>query len=71
MSVSPDSAVLLLPSLRSSPLDSPELLRFTPRPAAQSEPALLPWAVPVLTRGCGRGGGLLDDPAPTCAMAPR
>ena len=43
----PGSAVVLLPSLRSSPLDSPELLRVTPRPAAHSEPVLLPWTVPV------------------------
>ncbi|WP_324162386.1 DEAD/DEAH box helicase [Amycolatopsis sp.] len=41
--------VLLLPSLRSAPLDSPELIRVTPRPLAQSKPALLPWTVPVVT----------------------
>ena len=45
----PGEAVLLLPSLRSAPLDSPELIRVTPRPPARSEAALLPWAVPVVT----------------------
>ncbi|HXS63170.1 MAG TPA: DEAD/DEAH box helicase [Streptosporangiaceae bacterium] len=41
-------ATLLLPSVRSAPLDSPELVRKTPRPPAQSRPALLPWTVPVV-----------------------
>ncbi|TNC26404.1 DEAD/DEAH box helicase [Amycolatopsis alkalitolerans] len=44
-----DEAVLQLPSLRSAPLDSPELVRITPRPPAQSKPGLLPWTVPVVT----------------------
>src|SRR6185437_5577459 len=44
----PAEAELLLPSLRMSPLDSPELIRTTPRPAARSEPALLPWTVPIV-----------------------
>jgi len=43
-----DTATLALPSLRSSPLDSPELFRATPRPAPRSDPALLPWIVPVV-----------------------
>jgi len=38
----PSTAVLLLPSLRSAPLDSPQLIRITPRPAPQNPPALLP-----------------------------
>lgn len=42
-------AVLQLPSLRSAPLDSPELIRVTPRPRPQSQPGLLPWTVPVVT----------------------
>src|ERR1700757_1788671 len=42
----PDTAALLLPSLRMAPLDSPELIRITPRPAPRTEPALLPWTVP-------------------------
>jgi SNF2 family DNA or RNA helicase len=45
----PDEAVLLLPSLRKAPLDSPELIRITPRPAARLAPVLLPWTVPVVT----------------------
>ncbi len=44
----PGEADLLLPSVRSAPLDSPELIRTTPRPAPRSEPALLPWTVPVV-----------------------
>ena len=43
----PGEATLMLPSLRSAPLDSPELIRKTPRPPAQSASALLPWMVPV------------------------
>jgi hypothetical protein len=45
----PGTVTLLLPSLRTAPLDSPELLRVTPRPQASSEPTLLPWTVPVVT----------------------
>ena len=44
----PAEAVLLLPSRRSAPLDSPELLRTVPRPGSRSAPALLPWTVPVV-----------------------
>lgn len=44
----PDTATLALPSLRSAPLDSPELFRATPRPAPRSDPALLQWTVPVV-----------------------
>src|SRR4051812_45969035 len=44
----PVTATVLLPSLRTAPLDSPELVRTTPRPAPQRPPALLPWAVPAL-----------------------
>jgi hypothetical protein len=45
----PNATVLLLPSLRSAPLDSPELIRITPRPAPQTDRALLPWTVPVVS----------------------
>ena len=45
----PGEATLLLPSLRTAPLDSPELIRIVPRPAARSAPALLAWTVPVVT----------------------
>jgi SNF2 family DNA or RNA helicase len=44
----PAEADLLLPSLRMAPLDSPELIRTTPRPPARSEPVLLPWTVPIV-----------------------
>jgi SNF2 family DNA or RNA helicase len=44
----PAEADLLLPSLRMAPLDSPELIRTTPRPPARSEPMLLPWTVPIV-----------------------
>jgi hypothetical protein len=48
----PAEAVLLLPSARTAPLDSPELVRAVPRPGARAEPALLPWTVPgVLLNG--------------------
>ncbi|GJF12503.1 helicase HelZ [Mycolicibacterium cyprinidarum] len=43
-----DTATLALPSLRSAPLDSPQLFRATPRPSPRSEPALLSWTVPVV-----------------------
>src|SRR5215472_8075672 len=44
----PAEAVLLLPSARTAPLDSPELIRAVPRPAPRAGPALLPWTVPVV-----------------------
>src|SRR5439155_3465216 len=44
----PGEAVLLLPSLRTAPLDSPELVRVIPRPPNTSAPALLAWTVPVV-----------------------
>lgn len=59
----PGSAALLLPSLRTAPLDSPSLLRVTPRPAARSEPALLPWTVPVLSFSAAAALSMLDAPA--------
>src|SRR6516165_11178576 len=44
----PAESVLLLPSARTAPLDSPELIRAVPRPAPRAGPALLPWTVPVV-----------------------
>jgi SNF2 family DNA or RNA helicase len=41
-------ATLLLPSLRTAPLDSPELTRNMPRRVTTSTRALLPWTVPVV-----------------------
>lgn len=58
----PGSALLLLPSLRSSPLDSPQLVRITPRPAPSTGPALLPWAVPVMAIPAAQVLTLLDEP---------
>lgn len=58
----PVSAVLLLPSLRSAPLDSPELVRITPRPAPRSETALLPWTVPVVSLSAASAMAVVDDP---------
>lgn len=59
----PGSTVLLLPSLRTSPLDSPELLRLTPRPPSRSAPALLPWTVPTIWLPAVSALALLDEPA--------
>src|SRR3954451_5232182 len=57
----PVTATVLLPSLRTAPLDSPELVRTTPRPAPQRPPALLPWVVPAL----------LVDPTELAEESPR
>ena len=43
------TATLLLPSVRTAPLDSPELVRLSPRPDPVKGPALLPWSVPFVT----------------------
>nr|WP_203454214.1 DEAD/DEAH box helicase [Jiangella aurantiaca] len=43
-----DSVTLLLPSLRTEPLDSPELVRVAPRPEPAKGPMLLAWSVPVV-----------------------
>jgi len=58
------SVELRLPSLRSSPLDSPELVRVTPRPGPQSQPALLPWTVPIVALTAAEALMILDDPQP-------
>jgi SNF2 family DNA or RNA helicase len=52
-------ATLLLPSTRSAPLDSPELVRVAPRPRSRAAPGLLPWSVPVVQVDPGE----LADPA--------
>jgi SNF2 family DNA or RNA helicase len=59
----PGTAVLLLPSLRKSPLDSPELFRVTPRPAPRVEPVLLPWTVPVMSLPPASALTALEEPA--------
>ncbi|HEV8559202.1 MAG TPA: DEAD/DEAH box helicase, partial [Actinophytocola sp.] len=58
----PGTAMLLLPSLRMAPLDSPELVRVTPRKPRQSEPVLLPWAVPVVCLDAPAALAALDEP---------
>src|SRR6266487_1946827 len=59
----PAENVLLLPSLRTAPLDSPELVRITPRPPARSRAALLPWTVPVVTLDAGAALTALSERA--------
>ncbi len=59
----PGTAVLLLPSLRKSPLDSPELFRVTPRPAPRIEPVLLPWTIPVMSLPAASALTALGEPA--------
>jgi SNF2 family DNA or RNA helicase len=58
----PGTATLLLPSLRMAPLDSPELIRIMPRPARQTDPILLPWAVPVVCLDSAAALAVLDEP---------
>ena len=61
----PGTAELLLPSLRRTPLDSPELIRLTPRQAARTVPTLLLWAVPVVRLDPPAALTWLTDPGPT------
>ena len=61
----PGSAELRLPSLRRTPLDSPELIRLTPRQAARSVPTLLPWTVPVVRLDPAAALTWLTDPDQT------
>jgi len=60
----PAEAVLLLPSLRTAPLDSPELVRITPRPPTRSKTALLPWTVPVVTLDAAAALAALSERVP-------
>ncbi|MCU1650566.1 MAG: putative ATP-dependent helicase [Pseudonocardia sp.] len=53
----PGMATLLLPSLRRSPVDSPELTRAAPRRMPSSGPTLTAWSVPVVAVDPGE----LDD----------
>ena len=59
----PAEVTLLLPSLRTAPLDSPELIRITPRPPARSKAALLPWRVPVVMLDAATALAALPDRA--------
>ena len=58
----PGTTVLLLPSLRSAPLDSPELIRVVPRPSARTNPTLLAWTVPVVQLDAGAALAAIDEP---------
>ena len=58
----PGEAQLLLPSLRSSPLDSPELVRSVPRAPGRTAPVLLAWTVPVRRLGPAEALAWLADP---------
>ena len=60
----PGAETLLLPSLRSAPLDSPELIRITPRPPARSTPTLLPWRVPTVALDANAALAALAERAP-------
>jgi SNF2 family DNA or RNA helicase len=59
----PGTSVLLLPSLRSAPLDSPELIRVIPRPAPRTEPMLLAWTVPVVQLDAAAALAAFEEPA--------
>ncbi len=59
----PGTCVLLLPSLRSAPLDSPELIRVIPRPPARTDATLLAWTVPVVQLDAGAALAAIDEPA--------
>src|SRR6266511_1552927 len=59
----PGTATLLLPSLRSAPLDSPDLIRAVPRPAPTKDPTLLAWSVPVVVFEPAAALVALDEPA--------
>lgn len=58
----PGTAELRLPSLRRTPLDSPELIRLVPRRTSLSAPTLLPWTVPVVRLDPDAALSWLADP---------
>ena len=58
----PGISVLLLPSLRSAPLDSPELIRVIPRPNARTDATLLAWTVPVVQLDAGAALAAIGEP---------
>ena len=60
----PAEAVLLLPSVRAAPLDSPELVRAAPRPGPRAGPALLPWTVPVVLLSATSALAAIPERAP-------
>jgi hypothetical protein len=66
----PGTAVLLLPSLRSAPLDSPELIRVIPRPAARTDATLLAWTVPVVQLDAAAALAAIDEPVADIRYGP-
>lgn len=58
----PDTSVLLLPSLRSAPLDSPELIRVVPRPAPRTDARLVAWTVPIVQLDAGAALAAIEEP---------
>lgn len=59
----PGAAVLLLPSLLTAPLDSPELVRTRPRPEPTRQPMLTAWEVPVVCSDPAAALEVLDQSA--------
>ena len=57
----PGTCVLLLPSLRSGPLDSPELVRVMPRPTPRTNATLLAWTVPVVQLDAAAAVAAFDE----------
>lgn len=56
-----DHAVLLLPSVPTAPLDSPEVVRVRPRPSPRRQPMLAAWTVPVTCYPAADAGRVLDE----------
>ncbi|TDE89477.1 DEAD/DEAH box helicase [Occultella glacieicola] len=63
----PTTAELQLPSQRSAPLDSPELLRVNPRRATRVDPVLSSWRVPAVRLEGAAGLAWLTDPGQVAA----
>jgi SNF2 family DNA or RNA helicase len=57
----PAVATLLLPSTRQAPIDSPELVRATPRRRLRALPELLAWSVPVVVVDPAELADLADE----------
>ena len=60
----PGTSLLLLPSLLSAPLDSPELVRTRPRPEPTRRPMLVCWSAPVSVFDAPATLTVLDNPVP-------
>src|SRR5215831_6119080 len=60
----PAEAVLLLPSVRTAPLDSPEVVRAVPRPGPRAGPVLLPWTVPIVLLNAASALAAVPERAP-------